>query len=301
MRQEPSPFMNTAAVASYADDAPRKVPGLTDLHRMAMLLLAEKAPDAAHMLVLAAGGGMETKAMAEARPGWRFTGVDPSPAMLDLARQALTPFADRVDLLEGTIDQAPAGPFDGATFLFTLHFLDRSERLRTLREIRRRLKPDARLVIAHHSAPGLDPERWMTRSIAFGDRTELDWSKAAATGKMMAERLALLAPADEEGLLREAGFLDVALFYAAFSFRGWVATSAPRERSVQANKNVESTSSAARSAADGHSRLQNSMVLRPHSQTYVEAELSLGHQDEVSIARCSETDHLFVGLARAPS
>jgi hypothetical protein len=69
---------------------------------------------------------------------------------------------------------------------------------------------------------------------------------------MMAERLALLAPADEEGLLREAVFLDVALFYAAFSFRGWVATSAPRERSVQANKNVESTSSAARSAADGH-------------------------------------------------
>jgi tRNA (cmo5U34)-methyltransferase len=227
MRQEPSPFMNTSAVASYADDAPRKVPGLADLHRMAMVLLAEQAPDVAHMLVVAAGGGMETKAMAEARPGWRFTGVDPSPAMLDLAHRALTRFADRVVLLEGTIDQAPAGLFDGATMLFTLHFLDRSERLRTLREIRRRLKPDARFVIAHHSAPGLDPERWMTRSIAFGDRAELDWANAAATGKMLAERLALISPADEEDLLREAGFQDVSVFYAAFSFRGWVATSGP--------------------------------------------------------------------------
>ncbi len=41
---------------------------------------------------------------------------------------------------------------------------------------------------------------------------------------MMAERRPLLAPTDDEDLLREAGFLDVALFYAAFSFRGWVAT-----------------------------------------------------------------------------
>jgi len=58
---------------------------------------------------------METRAMAEAQPVWRFTGVDPSPAMLDLARGVLKPVADRVELLEGTVDQVPDGPFDGAT------------------------------------------------------------------------------------------------------------------------------------------------------------------------------------------
>ncbi len=41
----------------------------------------------------------------------------------------------------------------------------------------------------------------------------------------MMERLPLLTPAEEEGLLREAGFTDVELCYAAFSFRGWVGTS----------------------------------------------------------------------------
>ena len=41
-------------------------------------------------------------------------------------------------------------------------------------------------------------------------------------------------------------------------------------------------------------------ALRPHSQIYVEAELSLGHEDVVRIAHRSEIDHLFVGLARAP-
>lgn len=224
MQHKPSPFSNPSAIASYAEEAPRKVPGLADLHRMVMLLLAEQAPGAAHILVVGAGGGMETKAMAEAQAHWRFTGVDPSPAMLDLAHRTLAPFADRVELLEGTIDQAPAGPFDGATCILTLHHIDRSERLRVLREIRHRLKPGANLVIAEHSAPGPDPVRWMTRSVAFGDRAGFDWAKAKATAKMMTERLPLLPPTEEEDLLREAGFLNVELFYAALSFRGWVAT-----------------------------------------------------------------------------
>src|SRR3546814_13717516 len=80
---------------------------LPDLHRMAMLLLAEHAPSTAHILIVGAGGGMETRSLAEAQPDWRFTGVDPSPAMLDLARRPLAPIADRVELLEGPIDQAP--------------------------------------------------------------------------------------------------------------------------------------------------------------------------------------------------
>jgi tRNA (cmo5U34)-methyltransferase len=222
--EKPSPFANAAAIASYAQEAPRKVPGLADLHRMAMLLLAEHAPGAARILVVGAGGGMETLALAQAQPNWRFTGVDPSAAMLDLARGTVAPVADRVTLIEGTVDQAPDAPFDGATCILTLHHIDRDARLHTLQQIRRRLKPGARLVIAGHSAPGPDPERWMTRSVAFGDRSGLDWEKAAATARMMAERLPLLAPADEEHLLVEAGFADVALFYAAFSFRGWVAT-----------------------------------------------------------------------------
>jgi tRNA (cmo5U34)-methyltransferase len=194
---------------------------------MTALLLAERSPQAAQVLVVGAGGGLELTYMAGAHPAWCFTGVDPAPAMLDLARRAVLPFSDRVHLIEGTVDQAPDGPFDGATCLLTLHFLDRNERLRTLREIRRRLRPDARLVIAHHAPSGSDPALWMARSAAFADRVDIDWAKAAANGTMMAGRLPLLTPADEEHVLREAGFEDVSLFYAALSFRGWVATAGP--------------------------------------------------------------------------
>jgi tRNA (cmo5U34)-methyltransferase len=210
-------------VATYADDTPRKVPGLADLHRMAMLLLSERAPQAAHILVVGAGGGMELKAMAQARQDWAFTGVDPSAAMLDLARRHIAPFSDRIALITGTVDAAPPGSFDGATCLLTLHFLDRRERLLTLKDIHRRLKPNARLVVAHHSVPSGGAERWLARSAAFADRTSIDWGKAMASVGG-AGRLPLLSVAEEEALLGEAGFSDVELFYAAFSFRGWAAT-----------------------------------------------------------------------------
>jgi tRNA (cmo5U34)-methyltransferase len=40
---------------------------------------------------------------------------------------------------------------------------------------------------------------------------------------MIAARLPILAPEDDEQLLRDAGFTGVSLFYAGLAFRGWVA------------------------------------------------------------------------------
>jgi len=224
MQRLSSPFMDPVAVANYAIDTPRKVPGLADLHRMGTLLLSEQAPGAAHMLVIGAGGGLELVSLAAARPDWRFTGVDPSPAMLDLARETVAPFADRVQLVNGVVNHAPAGPFDGATCFLVMHFLGRSERLRTLREIRSRLRSGARLVVAHHAPPKGDAERWLARSVAFGAGVRADPVSTATAGRLMTAQLPLLTPHEEEDLLRASGFVEVELFYSALSFRGWVAS-----------------------------------------------------------------------------
>lgn len=218
------PFTNRAAIAGYAEDTPRKVPGYADLHRMAMLLLTEHAPRAANILVYGAGGGLELKAFADAQSGWRFVGIDPSEEMLDLARDVLGPLHRRVILQHGYIDDAPQGPFDGATCLLTLHFLDRKNRLEVLQSIHRRLKPAAPLIVAHHSCPPRsDLKPWLTRSIVFADRAGHDLAKASASAETMLSCLPILSSDEDEALLREAGFSDVALFYAGFSFRGWIA------------------------------------------------------------------------------
>lgn len=39
----------------------------------------------------------------------------------------------------------------------------------------------------------------------------------------MKARLPVLPPEDDEAVMREAGFEDVQLFFAAFTFKGWVA------------------------------------------------------------------------------
>lgn len=220
-----NPFSDPQAIANYADGPPRMVPGFAGLQRMAMLLIDERAPENAQVLVVGAGGGLEIKAFAEARPGWRFNGVDPSAAMLDLAKTMLEPFAHRTRLHQGYIDAAPEGPFDAATCLLTLHFVEVEERLRMLKEIRRRLRPNAPLVVAHFSFPQGAGERdiWLHRYAAFAAASGIEPEKAGNAAKMIGLQLPILSPEDDEKLLREAGFHDVFLFYAGFTFRGWAA------------------------------------------------------------------------------
>lgn len=220
----PSRF-DAQAARHYADGPPRQVPGFAGIHRMMNLLLAETIPDDGNILVLGAGGGLELKAMANFRPGWRFSGVDPSADMLQLARQITAEHASRIDLTAGYIDAAPDGPFDAATSLLTFHFIPRDQRLETLRQIRRRLKPGAPLVLAHISFPQTEPERstWIARHVAYGLADDVDPAVSAKAREAIGTRLTILSPEEEEAMLREAGFSDISLFYAAFSFRGWVA------------------------------------------------------------------------------
>lgn len=217
-----NPFLDPAAVSDYVRETPRKVPGLADLHKMAALLLAEQAPSVADVLVVGAGGGLEIRAMAEMQPDWRFTGVDPSPAMLDIARQTTSLCAERTHLIHGTAIDAPAGPFDGAVCLLTLHFLDWRERLETLQEIRRRLKPGGVFVAAHHTEIDGQAHLWLARSATFAAGPNSVPDQAAASAKAMAERLPLLSQDREEACFHEAGFRQPSLFFAALSFRGWV-------------------------------------------------------------------------------
>ena len=217
-------FDDPEAVARYAENPPRLVPGFSDLQRMTRLLLAESAPADGRILVVGAGGGLELRAFADAQPNWRFVGVDPSAEMLALARRTLGPLMDRTELHEGYIDTAPQGPFDGASCLLTLHFVPMAERLKTLREIRRRLKPGAPFVMAHHSLPeGEERTLWLDRFAAFAADNGVSFQKAGGGARALGDQLPIISPEDEEDLLVTAGFVDPQLFYAALTFRGWVA------------------------------------------------------------------------------
>lgn len=217
-------FRDPAAVARYSEGPPRFTPGFADMQCMTAILLAERARGDDEILVLGAGGGLELELFARMQPGWRMTGVDPAAAMLDQARRRLEPHTNRVRMIEGYIDDAPPGPFGGGCCLLTLHFLGPEERLRTLKEIHRRLAPNATFVAAHSSFPQ-DPDQrelWLNRYASFAIAQGVEADVANGARDAVAANLSVLDPAEDEALLREAGFSGVEMFYAGFSWRGWV-------------------------------------------------------------------------------
>lgn len=221
-----TPFSTPEAVARYAEGPPRNVPGYHSLLTMTTLLLAEHAPEEARVLVLGAGGGLELRAFAQAHPGWTFDGVDPAHEMLGLAERTLGPLASRARLHHGYIQDAPAGPFDAATCLLTLHFLTREERQQTVAEVHRRLRPGAPFVMAHFSFPQGEGERdlWLSRYAAFLVASGVEPQKAMNARTAVDTQLHILTPEQDEVILQGAGFSRVSLFYTGFTFRGWVAS-----------------------------------------------------------------------------
>jgi tRNA (cmo5U34)-methyltransferase len=220
-----APFSDPQAVSRYAEGPPRFVPGYNGMQRMAEVLIAERVPEDARVLVLGAGGGLELKVFAQAQPGWTFDGVDPSVEMLKLAERTLGPFAARARLHQGYIDDAPEGPFDAATCLLTLHFMSLEERRRTVIDVHRRLKPGAPFVVAHLSVPQGEGERalWLSRYAAFAVASGLEPDKVANARVAIDTQTNILTPEQDEAILREAGFSNVSLFFAGFTFRGWAA------------------------------------------------------------------------------
>lgn len=221
----PSAFDDPEAVAKYAEGPRRNVPGYSSLVPMTRILLAERMPREGRVLVVGAGGGLELEDFARFHPGWHFDGVDPSAPMLDLAARRLGPLSSRVNLHEGYVQDAPEGPFDAATCLLTFHFVPRDERAPMAAAIHRRLKPGAPFVSAHLSIEEGNGARavWMSRYAAFLTASGVEPGRANAAREKIEQELPVLTPAQDEAILREAGFREVCLFYVGFAFRGWVA------------------------------------------------------------------------------
>lgn len=221
-------YEDDSFVDGYVKNGPPAfMPGHAGVLQMAGILLREHAPADAHVLVVGAGGGLDTRALAEAQPRFRFLGVDPAPPMLDLARQVIgTELGSRVELIEGAIDDAPAGPFDAATCILVLGVIpDDGSKLDTLRAIRSRLRPGAPFVLVDHcldrEAPEFERnlERYAHYAVASGVEPEV----VGNAKTHLRTNSGLIPCGREEALIDEAGFRDRERFYAGMAWRGWIA------------------------------------------------------------------------------
>jgi tRNA (cmo5U34)-methyltransferase len=206
------------------------MPGYDNLFRIEEALLHTMLGEQAHVLIAGAGGGMDVKTFGLGNPEWRFTGVDPSPVMIEAAKAKITEhgLGDRVELHTGFVHDLPADmQFDGAACNLVLHFVQGVEQKRALlQSIYDRLKPGAAFAIsAMHEELG-DPEDVRLRTLAFQrmmrqmgvPKEKLDAIRANLNTDMHQ------MPEEETvDLLRQAGFEKIIRFHTGLYMSGWIA------------------------------------------------------------------------------
>lgn len=185
-------------------------------------------PDEANVLCLGLGTGQELAHLAQARPGWRFTAVEPSGEMLSRCRSLAERegFAARCVFHEGYLDSLPeAGPFDAATcFLVSQFLLDRGARIAFFRGIAQRLAPGGLLASTDLAADTASEEyvfllqAWARMMAAAEVAPEAIERMRRAYG----QDVAVLPPAGVEAILSEGGFPLPVRFFQAGLIHGWL-------------------------------------------------------------------------------
>ena len=191
------------------------------------VLLRERAGAEAQVLVVGAGGGLETRALAESEPGFRFVGVDPAARMLELARTVIgDELLRRVELIEGTVDAAPEGPFGAATCVLVIGLLpDDGAKEALLRGVHARLRPGAPFILVDQCIDGSAPDAAtrFERYAAYARASGVDPEVVTQAKAALESNPGLVAPERNEALLDAAGFRERELFYLGMAWRGWIA------------------------------------------------------------------------------
>jgi tRNA (cmo5U34)-methyltransferase len=225
------PGFGADRAALYDAQAALALPGASAIHEVAATALASQldGQDAASLLFVGLGTGTELLAFQRLDvPGWRFTGVDPSDAMLEVARKRLEAegLSARTSVHVGELQTLPTGPlFDGGQMIGVLHHVEGDERrLALLREMARRLKPGAPFVVG--CRVGNDPvmnalelRRMKTQGLS-SEQLEL-----------RRQGLAKLRPPESDSslfaMLERAGFISPRPLFLSMQFKVFLARLGP--------------------------------------------------------------------------
>ncbi len=228
MRKEEITAVFDQQASSYDRQWSRMAPVNGALHLLVEAVLSP-LPQDARLLCVGAGTGAEILHLAAVFPGWTFTAVEPSMAMMEVLRRraAEAGISGRCVFHEGYVDSLPpGGSFSAATAFLVSHFiLDRAERAGFFRDIADRLLPGGILVSSDLSGDMADPrcrellEAWFRVMAGGGVPAE----GVARMREAYSRDVAVLPPEEVCGILMDGGFSAPVHFLQAGMIHAWYA------------------------------------------------------------------------------
>lgn len=163
----------TAGPPTYTDDR--------FLNKIALAARLDQFAGSALVADLASGPGKLGHDLQELFPRHRFVFIDISPQQIQKA-QAANPNPDNQFLVADIrrIPQLPTGSIDIAIARYTLKDLTQQEKIPTLIEIRRILKPNGIMAIADMVSPNRAVRSWLNRQ--HGMKQEFEWRNPKTEG-----------------------------------------------------------------------------------------------------------------------
>lgn len=195
--------------AATYDETWRGLAALRDALQLVLDAAFAALPVDANVLCVGAGTGAEIVPLAQRHPGWRFTAVEPSGAMLDVFRNKAQAhgIASRCTFHQGFLSSLPASaPFDGATSILVSQFVtDPRARQGFFRDIAQRLRPGGHLVSADLACDMASEAGSRLLALWFELMSFSPQARERAKG-VYGDQVAVVPPQAVEALIEAGGF-----------------------------------------------------------------------------------------------
>lgn len=222
---------DTSRAAEYEQQSKIALAGYDACHELAACMLSASLDQQSHphILVVGAGGpAHEITKLGAFQPTWRFTAIDPSQPMLNIAQSNIeaAKMSDRVTLHLGLVEDLKPWPvYDAATLIGVLHHIPgQDEKRQILSQIAARLLRGSPLILAcNHFTYSENPlllkawsQRWAMQGLHPDEvKAKLDTILKGA-----------VPPESEQAvfdLLHSAGFEQPQRFFSSLFWGAWIA------------------------------------------------------------------------------